>query len=81
MFPYSLAERSLDWFLDFSLGTFHSWYNIKATFMEIFGLPSIMSYNREVIFSFKQQSNEWLVHAWERFRGSLMNKNMALEIG
>jgi hypothetical protein len=49
--------------------------------MEIFGLPSIMSYNREVIFSFKQQSNEWLVHAWERFRGSLMNKNMALEIG
>jgi hypothetical protein len=51
------------------LGNFHSWYNIKVAFMEIFGLPSIMGYNREVIFSFKQQSNEWLVHAWERFRG------------
>jgi hypothetical protein len=27
-----------------------------------------MSYNKEVIFSYKQQSNEWLVDAWERFR-------------
>jgi hypothetical protein len=57
-FPYSLAERSLYCSLDFPLGTFHSWHNIKAAFMEIFGLPSIMSYNIEVIFSFKQQSNE-----------------------
>jgi hypothetical protein len=37
--------------------------------MEIFGLPSIMSYNRELIFSIKQKSNEFLIHAWKRFRG------------
>jgi hypothetical protein len=29
MFPYFLAARSLDWFLNWPLGTFHSWYNIK----------------------------------------------------
>jgi hypothetical protein len=28
-----------------------------------------MSYNRELILSFKQRNNELLIHAWERFRG------------
>jgi hypothetical protein len=28
-----------------------------------------MSYNRELIFSFKQRSNELLIHVWEMFRG------------
>jgi hypothetical protein len=51
------------------LGTFHSWYNIKAAFKERFGPPSTMSYNRELIFAFKQRDNEKLIHAWERFRG------------
>jgi hypothetical protein len=37
--------------------------------MEKFGPPSIMNYNRELIFEFKQRSNEILIHAWERFRG------------
>jgi hypothetical protein len=37
--------------------------------MEIFGVHSVMSFNKEVLFSFKQQNDEWLVHAWERFRG------------
>jgi hypothetical protein len=69
MFPYSLDEKALDWFLDFPLGTSHSWFNLKSAFMEIFGLRSVMSYNKDVIFSFKQQSDEGLVHAWERFRG------------
>jgi hypothetical protein len=69
MFPYSLAARSLDWFLNWPLGTFHSWYNIKVAFKEIFGLPSIMSYNRELIFAFKQRDYEKLIHAWEIFRG------------
>jgi hypothetical protein len=69
MFPYSLGEKALNWFLDFPLGTSHSWLNLKSDFMEIFGLRSVMSYNKEVLFSFKQQNDEWLVHAWERFRG------------
>jgi hypothetical protein len=51
------------------LGTFHSWYNIKAAIMVRFGLPSIMSYYRELIYSFKQRINELLIHVWERFRG------------
>jgi hypothetical protein len=28
-----------------------------------------MSYNRELIFAFKQRDDEKLIHAWERFRG------------
>jgi hypothetical protein len=44
-------------------------YNIKASFKERFGPPSIMSYNRKLIFAFKQQDDETLIHAWERFRG------------
>jgi hypothetical protein len=28
-----------------------------------------MSYNRELILSFKQINNELLIHPWERFRG------------
>jgi hypothetical protein len=68
MFPYSLGEKS-NWFLDFPLGTSHPWINLKSAFMEIFGLRSVMSYNKEVLFLFKQQSDEWLVHTWERFRG------------
>jgi hypothetical protein len=58
MFPYSLGEKALDWFLNFPLGIIHSCLNLKCAFMEIFGLRSVMSYNKEVIFSFKQQSNE-----------------------
>jgi hypothetical protein len=51
------------------LGTFNYWNNIKAAFIKRFGPPSIMSYNRELIFSFKQRSNELLIHVWEMFRG------------
>jgi hypothetical protein len=59
----------MDWVLNWPLGTFNSWYNIKAAFIERFGPPSIMSYNRDLIFSFKQRNNELLIHAWEVFRG------------
>jgi hypothetical protein len=38
MFSYSLGEKALNWFLDFPLGTSHSWLNLKSAFMEIFGL-------------------------------------------
>ena len=69
MFPYSLAGRAMDWVLNWPLGTFNTWYNIKAAFIERFGPPAIMIYNRELIFSFKQSNNELLIHAWERFRG------------
>jgi hypothetical protein len=69
MFHYSFAARSLDWFLNWPIGTFHSWYNIKATFKERFGLPSAMSYNGEILFAFKQRYDEKLIHAWERYRG------------
>jgi hypothetical protein len=69
MFPYSFAGRALDWVLNCPLGTFNSWYNIKSAYIERSGPPSIMSYNRELIFSFKQKSNELLIHAWERFCG------------
>jgi hypothetical protein len=54
MFPYSLGEKALNWFLDFPLGTSHSWFNQKSAFIEIFGIRSIMSYNKKVLFSFKQ---------------------------
>jgi hypothetical protein len=37
--------------------------------MERFEPHAIMSYNRELIFAFKQRSTEILIHAWERFRG------------
>jgi hypothetical protein len=66
--PYSLAGRALDWVLNWPLGTFNSWYNFKAAFIERFGPPSIMSYNRELIFSLKK-GKELLFHAWERPRG------------
>jgi hypothetical protein len=69
MFPYSLAARSLDWFLNWPLETFHSWYNIEAALKERFGLPSIMSYNRELIFAFEQRDDEKLIHGWEIFGG------------
>jgi hypothetical protein len=69
MFPYLLAARSLDWFLNWPLGTFHLWYNIKDAFKERFGLLSTMSYNRELIFAFKQRDDEKLILAWERFIG------------
>jgi hypothetical protein len=69
MFLYSLSARSLDLFLNWPLGTFHSWYNIKAAFKERFGLPSTISFNRELIFAFKQRDDEKFTHAWERFRG------------
>jgi hypothetical protein len=69
MFLYSLSARSLDLFLNWPLGTFHSWYIIKAAFKERFGLPSTISFNRELIFAFKQRDDEKFTHAWERFRG------------
>jgi hypothetical protein len=76
IFPYSLAARSLDWFLNRTLETFHSW--IKAAFKERFGLPSTISFNRELIFAFKQRDDEKLIHAWERFRGLIYELNHAL---
>jgi hypothetical protein len=65
---YSLTRLLLDWFLNSPLGTFDSWYYINAAFKERYGPPSIMSYTRELIFCFKQRSDEILIHAWERFR-------------
>jgi hypothetical protein len=65
MFPFSLTARSLDWFLNWPLGTFHSWYNIKAAFKERFALPSTISFNIELMFAFQQRDDEKLIHAWE----------------
>jgi hypothetical protein len=78
MFPYSLCARSLDWFLNWSLGTFHSWYNIKDSFKERFYLPPTISFNRELIFAFKQRYDEKIIHAWERFRGITYKLNHGL---
>jgi hypothetical protein len=65
MFPYSLCARSLDSFLNWPLGTFHSWYNIKVAFKERFCLPPTISFNREIIFAFKQRDDGKLTHACE----------------
>jgi hypothetical protein len=78
MFPYSLCARSQDWFLNWPLGTFHSWYNIKAALKERFCLPPTISFNRELIFSFKQRYDEKFIHTWERFRGVTYKLNRGL---
>jgi hypothetical protein len=49
--------------------------------MERFGPPSIMSYIIEIIFLFKQQSNDGLFMLGKDLEGLLMNENMALDIG
>jgi hypothetical protein len=81
MFPYSLREKALNWFLDFPLGTSHSWLNLKSTFMETFRIRSVMSFNKEVLFLFKQQMMSGLFMLGKYLEALLMERNMVLEIG
>jgi hypothetical protein len=40
--------------------------------------PPPISFNRELIFTFKQRDDEKLIHGWERFRGFTYELNHGL---
>jgi hypothetical protein len=51
---------------------------VKAAFKERYCLPPTISFNRQLIFAFKQRDYEKLIHAWERFRGITPELNHGL---
>jgi hypothetical protein len=81
MFPYSLGEKALNWFLDFPLGTSHSWLNLKSAFTEIFGLHSVISYNKEFYFHSNNKMMSGLFMLGKDLEALLMDGNTVLEIG
>jgi hypothetical protein len=69
LFPFSLAGKALDWILKWPIGNFSTWFNLKASFIERFGSIETICNLRQMVIAFKQEEEEPLVKAWERFRG------------
>ena len=69
LFPYSLGGEALDWKLKWPPGNFSSWFNVKAAFVERFGNSKVLTHLRETLIMFRQEKDEPLIRAWERYRG------------
>ena len=68
LFPYSLGGKALDWILRWPPGNFSIWFNLKAAFVERFCSTEMICNFKQIVITFKQEEDEPLVDAWERFR-------------
>jgi hypothetical protein len=90
LFPYSLGGKAIDWILKCPAGNFSSWFNFKSSFVERFRSSEIVERFRsseivshiiEIISSFKQNKNEFLVNVWKKLEGLHMELKVVLRIG
>ncbi|KAJ4803483.1 F7F22.17 [Rhynchospora pubera] len=71
LFPFSLRDQAEDWLNSFNSNPFTCWDDLAKSFLERF-YPRIKTTSivREII-GFKQESDENLFEAWERFKDLL----------
>ncbi|CAH9141668.1 unnamed protein product [Cuscuta epithymum] len=68
LFPFSLRDRAQSWLDSFPDNHFSTWDQLHGEFLKRFFPPSKTAKIRRMIQNFKQNPNEPLYEAWERFK-------------
>ncbi|GJZ35558.1 protein kinase-like domain, concanavalin A-like lectin/glucanase domain protein [Tanacetum coccineum] len=71
VFPITLTRASKRWVDRLPLGTFNSWDLLKKAFIQRYCPPSKTAKQLEEIRNFKQEGDETLYQAWERYNDLL----------
>ncbi|KAK8985005.1 hypothetical protein V6N11_082625 [Hibiscus sabdariffa] len=68
LFPYSLRDTAKDWLNNLPPGSFQSWIELCQSFLAKFSYNNLTDRLRSEITSFRQEDDEDMHEAWERYR-------------
>ncbi|KAK8510302.1 hypothetical protein V6N12_073373 [Hibiscus sabdariffa] len=68
LFPYSLRDKAKDWLNNLPSGSFQSWTELCRSFLTKFSYNNLTDRLRSEITSFRQEDDEAMHEAWERYR-------------
>ncbi|GKB02563.1 reverse transcriptase domain-containing protein [Tanacetum coccineum] len=81
LFPYSLTHHATTWYNHLPRNSIHSFDDMMRKFLSKYFPPSMVTKLRNEITNFRQDLNESLFEAWERYKLSIdwcLNHNMLL---
>ncbi|KAK8597008.1 hypothetical protein V6N12_065485 [Hibiscus sabdariffa] len=68
LFPYSLTDKAKAWLNNLPPGSLQSWIDLCRTFLGKFSYSNMTDHLRNQITSFRQEDDEAMHEAWERYR-------------
>ncbi|KAL4290743.1 hypothetical protein GQ457_14G015820 [Hibiscus cannabinus] len=68
LFPYSLRDKAKTWLNNLQPGSLQSWTQLCRCFLAKFSYTNMTDHLRNQITSFRQEDDEAMHEAWERFR-------------
>ncbi|KAL4368750.1 hypothetical protein GQ457_05G020490 [Hibiscus cannabinus] len=68
LFPYSLRDKAKTWLNNLQPGSLQSWTQLCRSFLAKFSYTNMTDHLRNQITSFRQEDNEAMHEAWERYR-------------
>ncbi|KAL4324813.1 hypothetical protein GQ457_11G025870 [Hibiscus cannabinus] len=68
LFPYSLRDKAKTWLNNLQPGSLQSWTQLCRSFLDKFSYTNMTNHLRNQITSFRQEDDEAMHEAWERYR-------------
>ncbi|KAK8564488.1 hypothetical protein V6N12_036611 [Hibiscus sabdariffa] len=68
LFPYSLTDKAKAWLNNLPPGSLRSWTELCRSFLAKFSYNNMTDHLRNQITSFRQEDDEAMHEAWERYR-------------
>ncbi|KAL4378405.1 hypothetical protein GQ457_02G026910 [Hibiscus cannabinus] len=68
LFPYSLRDKGKTWLNNLQPGSLQSWTQLCRSFLARFSYTNMTDHLRNQITSFRQEDDEAMHEAWERYR-------------
>ncbi|KAL4324488.1 hypothetical protein GQ457_11G026610 [Hibiscus cannabinus] len=68
LFPYSLWDKAKTWLNNLHPGSLQSWTQLCRCFLAKFSYTNMTDHLRNQITSFRQEDDEAMLEAWERYR-------------
>ncbi|KAL4323559.1 hypothetical protein GQ457_11G028320 [Hibiscus cannabinus] len=68
LFPYSLRDKAKTWLNNLQPGSLQSWTQLCRSFLAKFSYTNMTDHLRNHITSFRQEDDEAMLEAWERYR-------------
>ncbi|KAK9010037.1 hypothetical protein V6N11_036554 [Hibiscus sabdariffa] len=68
LFPYSLRDKAKAWLNNLQPGSLQSWTQLCRSFLTKFSYTNMTDHLRNQITSFRQEDDEAMHEAWERYR-------------
>ncbi|KAK9042555.1 hypothetical protein V6N11_017624 [Hibiscus sabdariffa] len=68
LFPYSLRDKAKVWLNNLPPGSLQTWTELCRSFLAKFGYTNMTDHLRNQITSFRQEDDEAMNEAWERYR-------------